>query len=296
MNAQCDWDIAGIGAVAVDDLLEVASYPQENSKTRILSRSRRLGGLTGRAVMTAARLGARCAFAGILGVDADSRFIRDIFAAEGISAAAILHDADAFPARGTIIISRDHALRTVFSQLGSAGTSRLSAVPHARVLLIDHHCPLHLQDLIEAARGQGTQVVADLERDGEQTRMVESIADHLIVPIDYARQRTHEVDPRRATHALWRLQRRVVAVTDGEQGTWFSTNGEVLHLPALTVHAIETNGCGDVFHGAYAWSLLRSRDIVHSLRTAGSVAALKAGTIGLPGAESLRGMFQRAPI
>ena len=49
------FDILGLGAVAVDDLMYVESYPPPDVKTRVLRRERHCGGLTATALVTAAR-------------------------------------------------------------------------------------------------------------------------------------------------------------------------------------------------------------------------------------------------
>jgi sugar/nucleoside kinase (ribokinase family) len=53
---------------------------------------------------------------------------------------------------------------------------------------------------------------------------------------------------------------RIGGVTRGERGlVWYDESGTVRTLPALTVPAdriVDTNGAGDVFHGAYIYSYL----------------------------------------
>jgi sugar/nucleoside kinase (ribokinase family) len=53
---------------------------------------------------------------------------------------------------------------------------------------------------------------------------------------------------------------KIGAVTQGERGTlWYNEDGDVLHHDALPVphdKVIDTNGAGDVFHGAYMYSFL----------------------------------------
>ncbi|WP_029057211.1 sugar kinase [Stappia stellulata] len=55
---------------------------------------------------------------------------------------------------------------------------------------------------------------------------------------------------------------RVGGVTLGDEGMyWYEGTGPTLHLPALDVPAskvVDTNGAGDVFHGAYVYSWLSS--------------------------------------
>jgi sulfofructose kinase len=53
---------------------------------------------------------------------------------------------------------------------------------------------------------------------------------------------------------------RVGAVTLGEEGlVWFDESGEIREMPALALpsaEVIDTNGAGDIFHGAYVYSYL----------------------------------------
>ncbi|MBN2129460.1 MAG: hypothetical protein JW741_08180, partial [Sedimentisphaerales bacterium] len=63
------FDVLGLGYTAVDDLLYVESYPPADNKARVRHRERHCGGLTATALVAAARLGARCMYAGVLGND-----------------------------------------------------------------------------------------------------------------------------------------------------------------------------------------------------------------------------------
>lgn len=51
-------------------------------------------------------------------------------------------------------------------------------------------------------------------------------------------------------------------------------------VPAFQVETVDTNGCGDVFHGAYAASLVRGESIDAAIRVASAAAALKATVAG----------------
>jgi sugar/nucleoside kinase (ribokinase family) len=53
---------------------------------------------------------------------------------------------------------------------------------------------------------------------------------------------------------------RIGGVTLGERGmTWYDEEGTVRELPALDVpreRVVDTNGAGDIFHGAYVYSAI----------------------------------------
>jgi sugar/nucleoside kinase (ribokinase family) len=78
-------DVLGLGAVAVDDLLFLEEFPLPDGKYQVLHRERRSGGLAGTALVAAARLGCRAAYAGRLGKDELSGFIMEGLEAEGVA-------------------------------------------------------------------------------------------------------------------------------------------------------------------------------------------------------------------
>jgi sugar/nucleoside kinase (ribokinase family) len=89
-----------------------------------------LGGLTGRALEAAAKLGARCAYAGRLGTDEDSRVVAASLAAAGINTTHAVIDPAHGVVHSTIIASVGGATRNVFSNPASAtGRTRHAAGP-----------------------------------------------------------------------------------------------------------------------------------------------------------------------
>ena len=136
------WDILGLGCVAVDDLLYVPSFPVANTKVRVLTRERQCGGLAGTALVTAARLGARCAFAGLLGTDELSRVIEENFQREGVEVSFAPRSEDAPTPHSVIIVGTETGSRNIFYRIeGHVGADdRLpdeSIIRSARVLFID---------------------------------------------------------------------------------------------------------------------------------------------------------------
>jgi sulfofructose kinase len=64
------------------------------------------------------------------------------------------------------------------------------------------------------------------------------------------------------------------------------------YQPAFRVKAVDTTGCGDVFHGAYAFALARGMALEERIRLAAATAALKAtqpgGQAGSPSLRAVR--------
>src|ERR1700689_5399992 len=98
------YDVLGLGCAAVDELLYLPSYPAPDTKMRVLRRERERGGLGATALVAAARLGGRCAYAAVLANDPLSQFVSDSLAAEGIDVTHIPRRAEARPVHSVIIV------------------------------------------------------------------------------------------------------------------------------------------------------------------------------------------------
>src|SRR5438477_13148485 len=110
-------DLLGLGCVAVDDLLYVSSYPPADAKMPVRRRERHCGGLTATALVAAARLGARCSYAGVLGQDELSEFVLGHMRQEGIDVAQVALRPGVQPIHAVIIVDEARQTRTIFYDL-----------------------------------------------------------------------------------------------------------------------------------------------------------------------------------
>ena len=304
-DAPC-FDVLGLGALAVDDLLYVDAYPPPDQKVRVHQRDRQCGGLTGTALVAAARLGSRCAYVGALGEEVLSRLVQLTLSREGIDLDHAARRADAQPAHSTIIVDRTHKTRNIFaSQDGFIGADPslppAELILAAKVLLIDHHGLEGTLRAVRIARSAGVAVVADFERDpGPPFGEIVELVDHLILSERFARQWTGVEEPVAAVEALWSPGRAVVAVTCGASGCWYRdrSGAPPRHIEAFPVTVVDTTGCGDVFHGAYCAGLVEGRTPGSCLALASAAAALKAtqpgGQSGIPTRREVDAFLRRA--
>ena len=281
-------DVLGLGIVTVDDLLYVPSYPPPDAKVRVRARLRQCGGLTGTALVAASRLGARAAYAGCLDDGALSDHIRANFRAEGIDATHVDPSRKSRPIHSTIIVDEGAGTRTILFEMPDDLTYGGDWPPEtlvrmARVLFIDHYDAERTIRAATIARANDIPVVADFERDeGPRFAELRAIASHLILSRAFAAKITGESEPSRMVDALWASDRAAIVVTCGEEGCWHATRPgvPVAHQPAFPVRVVDSTGCGDVFHGAYAASLARREPMGRRIAVAAAAAAIKAKTPG----------------
>ena len=279
------FDILGLGCAAVDDVLYVPSFPRADEKVKVARALRRCGGLTGAALVTAARMGATCAFAGCLGTDEASQCVADHFAREGIDVSHAPRLAAARVVTSTIVVGQDIGSRNIFYQADGLIGAHDDLPPdevirNTRVVFIDQYGMKGNLRAARLARSVGASVVADFE-DGSDPGFQEvlGLVDHLIISKDFACRTMCAPDPAQAARALWQTSRAAVIITDGPNGCWSLSSGgdsTVRRHPAFLVTAKDTTGCGDVFHGAYAACLARGDCLEDRIRFASAAAALRA--------------------
>ncbi len=276
------WDVLGFGAIAVDDFLYVDNYPAPDSKTRVQRRERHGGGLCATALIAAAKLGARCTFAGALGDDEWSQFSTAELEKSGVDCSQVLAAPNARPAHSTIIVD-NLGRRTILSD--SSGLmpfpqAQITAdwLQRARVIFLDHTASENGALIASIAQTLHIPIIADIERDAPNLESWIDRVDHLIVGENFAREWTQSADAETAVQRLG-AARKLAVVTLGENGCvacGAETSRQVLAVPTYRVNVVDTTGCGDVFHGAYAAELARGSAVETRLKIASALAAHKA--------------------
>jgi len=66
----------------------------------------------------------------------------------------------------------------------------------------------------------------------------------------------------------------------GKRGSITVSHNSAFKTPAFKIHAVDTTGAGDVFHGGYIYGLLQGWDIKVTVLFASALAAMKCLEIG----------------
>ena len=289
MNAKA-CDILGVGVAAVDDLLLVEKFPGRNEKFPLLSLTRQGGGLTATALVAASRLGCSCRMVLALGGDELSNFLRKTLGDEGVVVIERPGLPGGHPFHCYVITEKGTGDRTIMWSEEGLFPLRLEPgdaglVDSARCLFVDNIYAESLLMMADRARGLEIPIVGDFESTGEAAVLLMKRVDHLIMPLHHASRLTGEGAPERALARLMREPgRKLACVTDSERGSWYAEaggSGEAVHQPAFAVErVVDTCGCGDVFHGAYAAALVQGYPVRERIRRASAAAAIKAGKQG----------------
>ena len=301
------FDILGFGYVSVDDMIYVDAFPAPDAKAPVRRAERHCGGLTATALVAAARLGSKCAYAGVLGTDELSTFAANRLREEGIDFTHARQMPEAGPVHSVIVVGHEPQTRNIFFDTSKAAGvddewPEKSLIQSVRVLFVDTCGVGAMIRAARLARAANIPVVADLEShtDPEFAGLLE-VVDHLVLSQSFAREITGATEPAKSAQILWSNSRQAVVITCGAEGCWHCAEaGRVEHHPAFKVQAVDTTGCGDVFHGAYASALARGVPLAGRIRFASAAAALKAtrrgGQAGIPTRGAVETFLQEQPL
>ncbi len=278
-------DVLGLGCIALDEMIHIDSYPQADVKTRVHRHELSLGGLATQALVAAQRLGATTAYSGILGKNPESEQVIDLMKAEGIDLSSLQYIEGARPIHSWVIVGENPDTRNILYNLeGSIGIQSppVELIQKSKVLLVDQQ---GLDGMIESAHvaiKAGIPRVADFDYIPPGLDRLSKLADHIILGVNFAMEFTSTRSIKDAAQALFTELTEVVILTAGEEGLYYLTKDspDLQHFPAFKVTPLNTSGCGDVFHGAYAWGLAKGMPFSDRLKWASAQAAIKASRRG----------------
>jgi sulfofructose kinase len=287
------FDAVGLGTATVDYVGLVPHFPEPDDKLPMLEFVRDGGGLVATALVTLARLGCRTRYVGKLGEDDFSAFILQGLEREGIDTRAVVRRPEVRGRFAFIMVETATGLRTILHSghglaLFEPDEMDREAILAGRVLLLDSSDAGASHIAAGWARATGIPVIFDGDKYRPEARDLPALCSHPIVSQRYAAAYTGAADPSRAARAMAADLGRLVIVTAGQAGAYAAGPGIELHQPAFPISVKDTTGAGDVFHGAFAYTLLQGWDLPRQLRFAAAAAALKCR--GLGGRRAIAGL------
>ncbi len=296
-------EVIGLGQCALDVIGSLADYPAADQKAELTGLLLQGGGPVATALVTLARLGVGTALAGRIGDDDFGGRIRSGLEEEGVDCRWLQVEPGATSQFAFIAVD-DAARRTVFWTRGSARPLTGGEVPSewppgVRVLLLDGLQAEASLAAAQQARSQGVLTVLDGGTWREGTSELLPWIDHLVVSERFARQ-VAGGNPEGALEPLLACGARAVTVTLGERGSvTLDSHRQLFPQPAFRVRAVDTTGCGDVFHGGYVFGLLQQWPLPQTLRFAAACAALKTlgpgGRTAIPARAEVEAFLASAP-
>ena len=281
-------DILAIGLNATDTLIRVPRFPAFDSKTKILSSALLPGGQAATAAIACQRWGLRSRYVGKIGDDAAGRLQRAEFAREGVEAHLI--EVQNCPSQlAFIIVDECTGERTILWQRDDRLDLQPDELPRgwirgARLVHVDGHPCAPAAAAARLAREAGAVVTADLDNLYPGIEALLEGIDFMISSRDFPERLLGIPDLLESLPEITRrFGCRMAGATLGRDGVLAWDGAQFHYSPAFRVDTVDTTGAGDIFHGGFAYALLRGDTLPEILEFSCAAAGLNCTAPGARG-------------
>ncbi len=298
MSTASQAEVLVTGLNIVDVLLRMPEKAMAGEKHEVRDILIQGGAPAGNAASLLASLGWRTAFIARMGNDTLSLIARNELTCHGVLENHFIADTDSRPGLAVVKIDTQTGDRTVFYTLKGYRSLKAADIPvedvkQAKLILIDGYEIDAALAMLRAAHGTDCRSVLDIETgDSPFLRQLIELGTDIILPLQAALRLSGESDVVTALKTLSGWTPGQVLITDGVNGSWAFTPMGILHQPSFRVDVVDTTGCGDAYHAAYASALLEGLPLAPRMEFAAWVAsqvALKlGGRSNLPTRASIR--------
>ena len=283
------FDVVGVGLNATDTLILLPRFPAYAGKVPFEKEMLSPGGQVASAMVACAKLGLKVKYIGTVGDDERGRIQRESLIEAGIDLADLETREGCPNQTAYILIDQSTGERTVLWQRNDCLRLSPDAITEekiacARLLHIDAHDTPAVEKAAGIARRLGIPVTVDVDTIYHGFDRVLPNIDYLIASSEFPAQWTSERDPFRSLEMIQEeYGMRVAAMTLGAHGALARADGRFYYSPAFVVDCIDTTGAGDVFHGAFCYSVLQKMPLQEALDFANALAALNCTRLGARG-------------
>lgn len=275
-----------IGQSAYDITIPLKEAIIENKKYRIYEKIESGGGPAFNAAYLCGLWGADVCLISRLGQDEYGIKLRKIAEKANVNLDYLIPDLEIETPYSYIFSNILNGTRTLFNFPGKLNTINY-AYPEkvVDVILSDGHEPEISIGAIHAYPNAISIVDAGTCR--EDTLKVAKEVDYLVCSEDFARQYTGKAinlyDWKQCLdifHEIELINKKNVVITMGEKGLLYKQNDKVIRLPSYKVNAVDTNGAGDIFHGAFAYGIYKKMNLLDILKLSSMAAAISVQSFG----------------
>ncbi|QIA65499.1 ribokinase [Vibrio astriarenae] len=296
------FDVIVSGLNVVDLLVTLPEKYTHGSKHEVDNIMIQGGAPAGNGACGMASLGLKTAYVGFLGDNAQSDIARSELERCGVDTSLFLHDSAAIPATALVEVDPKTAERTVFyTTQGYRALTPADIDPQwlaeTRLLYVDGYDVKGNIALLKQAKQRGIPSVIDIEA-GDHTQLTTmlKLGEHVILPLEAAQFLAQKESPEACLRNLSAITEAQVVITDGANGSWAATPSGIVHQACFEVAVVDTTGCGDAYHAAYAFGLLEGYDLVKRMQFAAAFAAIVAthfgGRTSFPSAQDVEKFIQ----
>ncbi len=278
--------IVGIGACVMDTLYNIPTFPKEDTKLKATGSKPAGGGPVATGLVAAQKLGIKTGYIGVLSDDNGGAFLKKDFEKYGVDTSLITTKAGYRSFTSVIWLALDSTSRTCVFDKGDLPPLELNdaqkeAILNAELLMVDGNEMDAAVEAAKFARDNGTKVLYDCGGLYDGVERLLKHTDIMIPSEEFALGHTGEKTAEEAAKALYtKYSPEVVVITQGKRGGIIYNGEEVISYPIYPAVVVDSNGSGDVFHGAFAAAVVMGYDYEKCCHFSSAVSGLKCTGVG----------------
>lgn len=272
-----------LGMVVKDIVFYVKQIPSTPQKITAESFEDKFGGMAATAAAAVAALGGNAEFWGRVGDDEIGRNAIEAFNMRGVSTRVKkTHNAQS-PVSAVIVDGDGERMLAVYPGRleSSADWLELDRLKGVSAVHADFRWVEGAKKLFLAAKNLNIPRVLDADAgDIAALKELVPLANHVIFSERGLALFTEGLELGEGLHFASQFTDGVVGVTLGDKGSLFLDDDKTHEFLAPKIIPVDTNGAGDVFHGAYALALGRGSTWMNAARYASAAATLRCSKAG----------------
>ncbi len=278
--------IVGIGANVFDTLYNIPSYPTEDTKMRATASKTAGGGPVATGLVAAQKLGEETAYIGVLSDDNGGKFLKEDFIKYGVNTDFIEIKSGYRSFASVLWLCADTATRTCVFDKGdlpplALNNAQKEAIINAEILMVDGNEMSAAVEAAKIARENGTKVLYDCGGLYEGVEKLLALTDIMIPSEEFSLGHTGCATAEEAAKKLYETYSpEVVVITQGKKGGIIYDGKEIVAYPIYPAVVVDSNGSGDVFHGAFAAAVCKGYDYLKCCHFSSAVSGLKCTGVG----------------
>lgn len=281
------FEVVGIGGSFHDILMLMEHFPVENTKNnRILEIIHQGGGPVSTGLCAAARLGAKCSVMSVFSDDEGGIFLRQEFEKDNVDISSSVIRPGTKSYTSYVLVSQDSGYRTICGGGGNVGPLsedeiNFDLIKNATVLNLDGTSGKAGVIAAKYAREHGVKVMLDAEFPRHGILDMIEYTDFLITSeecmFEYGESDDIKISLK---NAFSKGKHDIVIATLGKQGGVGYDGKDLIEYPIFPAEVVDTNGCGDVFHGACSYGYIQGWSWEKICNFASGVSSMKCMKLG----------------
>ena len=274
-----------IGSSAYDVTLPMDHYPIENTKNRIGNkRIMNGGGACNNATYLLGKWRDDVTFISTVGNDNEGLFLEREMQNVGVK--TLFSKIDGLPTTTSYIVANiSNSSRTII-------TNKEESLKHNReenvsgdIILVDGND--YEEALMVFSKNLNAIKVIDAGRVNEGILTLNKYCDYIICSNDFAKEYTkkdidyeNREELKNIYDEIQKDYNGLLIITLEDYGCMVKINNEFHVVESIKVNSVDTNGAGDIFHGAFCHFLIEGYDLLRVLRLSNITGALSTRVLG----------------